>query len=121
MKKFVITFFIPDITLGGSEKSLIKLANILADNLNNQIIIITIKNLEQKQIKNFSVPINNKIKFFSLKGKSIRNFKIWYNLVCFTTKNPSNIFCCWSYSSSTLGSFLKFFLNTEKLIISIRF
>ena len=120
MKKFVITFFIPDITLGGSEKSLIKLANILADNLNNQIIIITIKNLEQKQIKNFSVPINNKIKFFSLKGKSIRNFKIWYNLVCFTTKNPSNIFCCWSYSSSTLGAFLKFFLNTEKLMISIR-
>ena len=120
MKKFVITFFIPNITLGGSEKSLIKLANILAENLNNQIIIITVKNLEEKQIKNFSVPINNKIKFLSLNGKSIRNFRIWYNLVRFTTKNPSNIFCCWSYSPSTLGTFLKFFLNTETLMISIR-
>lgn len=109
MKNFVITFFIPNITLGGSEKSLIKLANILADDVNNQINIITIKNLDEKQIKNFPVPINEKIKFFSLNGKSIRNFKIWYNLIQFTKKNPSNIFCCWSYSPSTLGS-LELFL-----------
>jgi glycosyltransferase involved in cell wall biosynthesis len=120
MKNFFITFFIPSITLGGAEKSLIKLANILAENTNNQIKIITVKILDEKQIKNFPIPINKKIKFFSLNGKSIRNFKTWYNLIQFTKMNPSNIFCCWSYSPSTLGSLLKSFLNTEKLMISVR-
>ncbi len=120
MNNYCITFLIPNITLGGSEKSLIKLANILAENANNQIKIITIKSLDISQINSFPIPISERISFFSLNGISIKSFKVFFNLIKYTKGYRSKVFCCWSFSPSILGTLIKPFLNTDLLMLSIR-
>lgn len=113
-----ILFIIPNLLeIGGSEKSLIKLVNSLAENPTYDIHVGVLSEFRKED---FELTYNSRINIFSLGGFSAKNPRLWISLIRNSRKINPDILCAWSILVSSLVLFLRPFLSYGRLYLSIR-
>lgn len=113
-----IFFIIPNLMeIGGSEKSMIKLVNSLAENPTYNIHVGVLSPFNKEE---FELKYNNRINIFSLGGFSAKDPRLWKALIRNTKKINPDILCAWSILISSLVLLLRPFLSYQRLYLSIR-